>query len=130
VALVLGRDLDLGVHTVADVIGAVDYVLPALEIVDSRIAGLGHHLRRHGRRQRVVGSLRAGHRPGALDGLDLAAVEMSMRVNGEGGRGRGSACLGNPLIAGPVARRHDVARGTRCAPATWCSRGRSGRWRP
>ena len=39
VAVVLGADLDKGEHCVVDVIRAVDYVLPALEIVDSRIAG-------------------------------------------------------------------------------------------
>ena len=39
VAVVLGADLDKGEHCVVDVISAVDYVLPALEIVDSRIAG-------------------------------------------------------------------------------------------
>ena len=39
VAVVLGSDLDEGSHSLADVISATAYVLPALEIVDSRIAG-------------------------------------------------------------------------------------------
>ena len=38
IALVLKRDLTHSQHTIADLIGATDYVLPALEIVDSRIA--------------------------------------------------------------------------------------------
>jgi 2-keto-4-pentenoate hydratase len=100
VALVLGRDLDLGVHTVADVIGAVDYVLPALEIVDSRIAGWDITFVDTVADNASSGRFVLGTVPVRLDGLDLAGVEMSMRVGDEGrSTGRGSACLGNPLIA-------------------------------
>ncbi len=38
VALVLGRDLTQGRHTYADLLRATEYALPAIEIVDSRIA--------------------------------------------------------------------------------------------
>jgi 2-keto-4-pentenoate hydratase len=37
VALVIGRDLTHERHTYADIIGAIEYALPAIEIVDSRI---------------------------------------------------------------------------------------------
>ena len=39
VAVVLDRDLDKGEHCVVDIVGATAYLLPALEIVDSRIQG-------------------------------------------------------------------------------------------
>src|SRR3546814_17830309 len=39
VAFVLGRDITVSDPTIADVIRAVDFLLPAIEIVDSRIAG-------------------------------------------------------------------------------------------
>ena len=97
VAVVLGDDLDLGRHTVVDVISATAYVLPALEIVDSRIAwditsadmiadnaGSGLYV--------------LGTRPVPLAAVDLRRVEMWVAVNGEeAATGSGAACLGNPL---------------------------------
>ena len=99
VAVVLGSDLDKGSHTVVDVISATDYVLPAFEIVDSRIAwditsadmiadnaGSGLYV--------------LGTRPVPLTAVDLRRVEMELRINGEpAATGSGAACLGNPLNA-------------------------------
>lgn len=100
VALVLSKDLDLGTHTIADVIGAVDYVLPALEIVDSRIAGWDITFVDTVADNASSGRFVLGTVPIALRGLDLAAVGMSMSVNDvEVSTGTGAACLGNPLIA-------------------------------
>ena len=97
VAVVLGADLDKGSHTVADVISATVYVLPALEIVDSRMswditsfdmiadnAGSGLYV--------------LGTRPVPLTAVDLRRVEMQLMINGEpAATGSGAACLGNPL---------------------------------
>ena len=97
VAVVLGADLDKGSHTVADVISATAYVLPALEIVDSRLAwditncdmiadnaGSGLYV--------------LGTRPVPLTAVDLRRVEMQLTINGEAAAtGNGAACLGNPL---------------------------------
>ena len=97
VAVVLGADLDKGRHTVVDVISATAYVLPALEIVDSRIAwditsadmiadnaGSGLYV--------------LGTRPVPLAAVDLRRVEMRLTINGEeAATGSGAACLGNPL---------------------------------
>jgi 2-keto-4-pentenoate hydratase len=100
VALVLGRDLDLGTHTIADVIGAVDYVLPAIEIVDSRIAGWDITFVDTVADNASSGRFVLGTVPVPLAGLDLAAVEMQMTTNGEtSSSGTGAACLGNPLLA-------------------------------
>jgi 2-keto-4-pentenoate hydratase len=100
VALVLRRDLDLGTHTVADVIGAVDYVLAAIEVVDSRIAAWDITFVDTVADNASSGRFVLGTVPRRLDGLDLAAVEMTMTVNGEPrSSGRGAACLGNPLLA-------------------------------
>jgi len=97
VAVVLGADLDKGQHTVADVISATAYVLPALEIVDSRLrwditnfdmiadnAGSGLYV--------------LGTRPVPLSAVDLRRVEMELTINREpAATGNGAACLGNPL---------------------------------
>jgi 2-keto-4-pentenoate hydratase len=100
VALVLRHDLDLKVHTIADVISAVDYVLPALEIVDSRVADWKITFVDTVADNASSGRYVLGTVPVRLDGLDLAAVEMTMAVNGEpASTGVGAACLGNPLIA-------------------------------
>ncbi len=100
VALVLRHDLDLQVHTIADVISAVEYVLPALEIVDSRIAGWDITFVDTVADNASAGRYVLGTVPVRLDGIDLAGVEMTMTINGEpASTGRGAACLGNPLIA-------------------------------
>ncbi|MEO1064311.1 MAG: fumarylacetoacetate hydrolase family protein [Actinomycetota bacterium] len=100
VALVLGDDLDLGTHTVTDVISAVDYAVPALEIVGTRIADwritLGDSIADNASGDRFV----VGLQPVPLAGIDLAAIEMSMQVNGEVvSAGTGADCMGNPLFA-------------------------------
>jgi len=100
VALVLRHGLDLKVHTIADVISAVEYVLPAIEIVDSRVADWKITFIDTVADNASSGRYVLGTVPVRLDGLDLAAVEMTMTINGEqASSGNGAACLGNPLIA-------------------------------
>ena len=99
VAVVLGANLDKGQHTVADVIGATAYVLPAFEIVDSRIAwditNFDMIADNAGSGLYVLGT-----RPVPLAAVDLRRVEMRLTINGEeAATGTGAACLGNPLNA-------------------------------
>ena len=83
--------------TLEDVLAATDYVFPALEIVDSRIEGWRVKeqdiIADNGVAARVVvGSVRL-----PVDGLDVAAEEVVLFLNGEEfARARGSAVLGNP----------------------------------
>ena len=98
VAVVLGAGLDKGRHTVADVIGATAYVLPAFEIVDSRIAGWDITNFDMIADNAGSGLYVLGTRPVPLSGVDLRRVQMSLTVNGEeAATGSGAACLGNPL---------------------------------
>ncbi|MDY7106981.1 MAG: fumarylacetoacetate hydrolase family protein [Actinomycetota bacterium] len=100
IAVVLGADLDLGSHTVADVIAAVGFVVPALEIVDSRIAAWDITFVDTVADNASSGRHVLGTVPRTLDGLDLAAVPMELAVGGEvRSTGTGAACLGNPLFA-------------------------------
>lgn len=100
VALVLERDLDLGHHTVADVLVATAFALPALEIVDSRIRGWDITFVDTVADNASGGRFVLGTVPVPLRGLDLSAVEMVMALNGEQrSQGTGSSCLGNPLLA-------------------------------
>ena len=89
VALILDHDLDLADATVADVVAATGWVLPALEIVGSRIADCAS-----------AGLVALGGPARRLDGCDLSGCAMTMTVNGAlAAVGEGRACLGNPLNA-------------------------------
>ena len=98
VAVVLGDDLDKGQHTVADVIGATAFVLPAFEIVDSRISGWDITNFDMIADNAGAGLYVLGTRPMPLAAVDLRRVEMRLTINGEpAATGSGAACLGNPL---------------------------------
>ena len=100
VALVLRRDLDVADATVLDVLGAVDYVLPAIEVVGSRIANWDISYVDTVADNASSGLVVIGAVPVPLAGLDLKAVEMEMRCGDERvSHGSGSACLGHPLNA-------------------------------
>ncbi|GII95703.1 2-keto-4-pentenoate hydratase [Sinosporangium siamense] len=99
-ALVLGQDLSGGPFTVADVIRAVDFVLPAIEIVDSRIAGWDITLVDTIADNASSGAFVLGNTPVGLRGLDLRLAGMTMTSRGkEVSTGAGAACLGHPLNA-------------------------------
>ena len=100
VAVVLDRDLDKGGHTVADVIAAAAYVLPALEIVDSRIAGWDISIVDTVADNASCGLYVVGTRPTSLSAVNLREVRMRMTIDGEvAATGSGAACMGNPLNA-------------------------------
>ncbi|SDM41977.1 2-keto-4-pentenoate hydratase [Nonomuraea jiangxiensis] len=100
IALVFGRDLSGGPFTVADVIRAVDFVLPAIEIADSRIADWDITLADTVADNASAGAYVLGHTPTSLLGLDLRAVRMTMTRDGqEVSTGTGEVCLGGPLNA-------------------------------
>jgi len=79
---------------------ATEFVLPAIEIVDSRIAGWDIGISDTIADNASSGAVVLGTTPHKLDGLDLAAVGMSLDHNGEPmSTGSGVACLGSPVIA-------------------------------
>jgi 2-keto-4-pentenoate hydratase len=100
VAFVLGRDLDLPNPTVIDIINAIDYALPALEIVGSRIAGWNIKLVDTVADNASSSAFVVGGSPKKLGELDLRQCAMSMTRDGEVvSTGVGAACLGHPLNA-------------------------------
>lgn len=100
VALVIERDLDLRDATLVDVINATAYVLPAIEIVGSRIANWDIRFLDTVADNASSGLVVLGGVPTKLDALDLKLVEMTMRRDKEiVSRGVGAACLGHPLNA-------------------------------
>ncbi len=100
VGFVLGRDLDLPNPTIIDVINAIDYALPALEIVGSRIAGWNIKLVDTVADNASSSAFVVGGSPKKLGELDLRGCKMAMDRDGEVvSTGIGAACLGHPLNA-------------------------------
>jgi 2-keto-4-pentenoate hydratase len=100
VALVLERDLTHAGITLADLISAVAYVLPAVEIVGSRIEKWNIKLLDTVADNASSGLFALGAEPRKLDGLDLRLCGMVMERRGEPvSMGAGAACLGHPLNA-------------------------------
>jgi len=102
VAFVLGRDLSVPQPTIVDVIGAVEYAVAAIEIVDSRIAGWRIGIVDTVADNASSGMFVLGTTPRSVrdPAFDLRLAGMVMERHGEPvAFGAGAACLGNPLNA-------------------------------
>lgn len=100
IAFVLGADLDVERPTIVDALGAIDYALPAIEIVDSRIANWDIRFFDTVADNASSGLFVLESQPVALDAFDVRLCGMHLTKNGEGvSYGAGAACLGNPLGA-------------------------------
>ncbi|HEY0254736.1 MAG TPA: fumarylacetoacetate hydrolase family protein [Kofleriaceae bacterium] len=98
-ALVLERDLP-GEATIADVIAATAYALPAIEIVGSRIAAWNIKIIDTVADNASSGAFVLGTTPVPLRKIDARMCGMVMEKRGEQvSIGAGIACLGNPLVA-------------------------------
>ncbi len=100
VALVLERDLPHERHTVADVIHATAFALPAIEVVGSRIRDWDITLADTVADNASSGLYVLGTRPVPLRDVDLRLAGMVIERRGEQvSTGVGTACLGHPLHA-------------------------------
>lgn len=97
IAFVLKKDLAGPRITAMDVLLATDYVLPALEIVDSRIADWKIKLQDTIADNASSGLYVLGGKPVPVDQVDLPQIGMVLYKNGEiMNTGVGAAALGNP----------------------------------
>ncbi|MFC9223822.1 2-keto-4-pentenoate hydratase [Streptomyces hygroscopicus] len=116
VALVLGADLDVLEPNVVDVLRATDFALPALEIVDSRIADWDITITDTVADNASSGLFVLGGAPVPLTSLDLRAVRMTLlRGKEQVSQGSGADCLDGPLnaavwLATVLAERGDPLR--------------------
>jgi 2-keto-4-pentenoate hydratase len=100
IAFVLKKDLRALDTTLAELLSAVDYVLPALEIVDSAIEDWKITLVDTVADNASSALYVLGKHPVPLADLDLSLEGMTLSKNGDQvSMGVGAACLGNPLDA-------------------------------
>jgi len=100
VAFVLGSDLTAADHTAADVAAAVDHIVAALEVTDSRVANWDISFLDTVADNASLGRYVLGRRSHRIDDVDLPGIEMTLTVNGQPrSAGRGADCLGSPLLA-------------------------------
>ncbi len=100
VALVLKQDLLHFDNTLIDLINAVDYLLPAIEIVDSRVKDWKISIEDTIADNASSALVALGQKPVALKDVALDKIGMAMYSQGElVSSGNGAACLGNPLVA-------------------------------
>jgi len=116
IAFVLGADLDGEQVTTVDVVRAVDHLLPAIEIVDSRVANWDISIVDTVADNASSGQYVLGTSPRRLADVDLRLCGMVLEHAGQPvSVGAGAACLGNPLhavawLAGTMARAGNPLR--------------------
>lgn len=97
IAFILKKELKGPNVTALDVILATDYIVPALEIVDSRIKDWKIKLADTIADNASSGYFLLGGKPEKIENVDLELIGMSLTKNGElVNTGVGAAALGNP----------------------------------
>ncbi len=100
VAFVLKRDLFGPGVTVAQVIQATDFILPCIEIIDSRVKDWKIKIQDTIADNASSAAFVLGTEPRKLGAVDLHLAGMALRVNGEVlSTGSGAACLDHPALA-------------------------------
>jgi 2-keto-4-pentenoate hydratase len=113
VAFVMARTPDARRLTTAELLDSVAYALPAIEIVDSRIADWNIRIVDTIADNASSGLFVLGTKPVHLEEIDLRLCGMVLEKNGEPTSfGAGAACLGNPLhaLGWLAAKMADVGR--------------------
>lgn len=98
IAFVLGADIIQENLTITDIINSIDYAVPAIEIVGSRIEnwniGITDTIADNASSSHFV----IGHTPKMIDEFDMVNLKMQMTRNGEiVSEGTGRDCMGSPL---------------------------------
>ncbi len=100
IAFVLGKDLDKDVISSVDIISAIEYALPSIEVVGSRISNWDIKITDTIADNASASHWVVGHRPVKLENFDLLGCKMKMENNGKVvSEGVGKACLGSPINA-------------------------------
>lgn len=100
IAVVLKQDLTREQHTIVDIIAACDYLLPAFEIVDSRVSGWNVKSCDFIADNTSASLVVLGTKPVRLTEVDITRCQMTTR-RGDSvvSEGSAAACMGHPLAA-------------------------------
>lgn len=100
IAFVLSQDIDSEKISIIDLINAIDYALPAIEIVGSRIQNWNIKITDTVADNAASSHFVVGHTYRKLNQIDLVNCKMRMTKNNElVSEGVGHNCLGSPLNA-------------------------------
>ncbi len=100
IAFILTKDLDFPNITITDVINSIDYALPAIEIVGSRIKDWNIKITDTIADNASASHYALGNTAKKLSEFDVVTCAMKMKKNTEiVSQGTGSDCLGSPLLA-------------------------------
>jgi 2-keto-4-pentenoate hydratase len=112
IALVLARPLSGPRVSVSDVVAATAYAVPAIEIIDSRIADWRITLLDTVADNASSGGFVVGQSPMPIDRVDLSLTGCVLRRNGRiVATGAGAAVLGSPLHAAAWLANELIRRG-------------------
>jgi 2-oxo-3-hexenedioate decarboxylase len=112
-----------GCH-VASVMAAVDFVLPAVEVIDSRYRDFKFDLKSVIADNTSSARFVIGGRPRDLDELDLRTLGVVLEINGEiKTMAAGAAVMGHPLAAVAMLANHLGARGQEIPAGTFIMTG-------
>jgi len=113
IALVLGRDIPGEMPGWPEVLRSIDFVMPAIEIVDSRVVDWDIRFVDTVADNASFGACMLGGPARRIEGLELALCGMVLESAGEPvSTGAGAACLGHPLNAAVWLARKMAALGT------------------
>lgn len=112
-----------GCH-IGTVMSAIDFVLPAVEIIDSRYRDFKFDLKSVIADNTSAARYVAGGRPRQLDELDLRTLGVVLEKNGQVvAMAAGAAVLGHPLTAVAMLANHLGARGQEIPAGTFIMTG-------
>lgn len=112
-----------GCH-VGDVLAATDFVLPAVEVIDSRYRDFKFDLKSVIADNTSAARFVAGSRVRAVDALDLRTLGVVLEKNGRiVAMAAGAAVLGHPLTAVAMLANHLGARGQHIPAGTFIMTG-------
>lgn len=110
--------------SVANVMAATDFVIPAVEIIDSRYRDFKFDLKSVIADNTSSSRFVVGGRPRDLQDLDLRTLGVVLEINGEiKSMAAGAAVLGHPLAAVAMMANHLGARGQEIPAGTFIMTG-------